>query len=167
MKNEFVIGAPSLTGKGANEELDAAVARMEFPCSLQVVNHMPRAAIFPESGVELASSFASSGRSAEVKFASAAALKRLLRSAAQIAELNGYRLALVVTDETATEAVVEPVIEPADADTADATAEAITTNSDDDGAAAGEGSEAGVEPPAADPAPTVTAKAGGKKSKSK
>lgn len=96
MKVEFKIGAPSLTGKGAHEGMEAAVAGMEFPCSLQVVNYMPRAAVFPESGVELASAFASSGQSAEVKFVSAAALKRLLRSATQVAELNGYVLAMTV-----------------------------------------------------------------------
>jgi len=99
MKINLAIGAPSLTGKGAHEEAVATVNGMEFPCSLHVVNHMPRAAVFPESGIELASSYASSGHVAEVNFASAAVLQRLLRTASEVAELNGYPLALTITDE--------------------------------------------------------------------
>ena len=57
MNFKLKIGAPSLTGKGAPEEVEAAIGSMEFPCVLRVANHMPRAAVFPESGIELASAF--------------------------------------------------------------------------------------------------------------
>ena len=45
-----------------------------------------------------------------MKFASATALKRLLRSASQVAELNGYALAMVVTGISADEDIAEQVI---------------------------------------------------------
>lgn len=93
------VGAPSLTGKGAYEEAVATAEGMSFPCSLHVANHMPRAAVFPESGISLASVHANSGTVAEVQFASARLLKRLIRSASEVAELNGYSLALIITDE--------------------------------------------------------------------
>ncbi len=98
MTIKIKIGAPSLTGKGAKDDVNTAIAGMDFPCSLLVTNHMPRAAVFPESGVELASTFAETGRSAVVPFATAGALTRLVRSATQIADLNGFALALVISD---------------------------------------------------------------------
>ncbi|HEY4529124.1 MAG TPA: hypothetical protein VIG97_02160 [Luteimonas sp.] len=96
MKINIKIGAPSLTGKGANEDVATVVAGTEFPCSLQVTNHMPRAAVFPECGVELASTFADSGQSAVVEFRGVDSLKRLIRSATQIADLNGFAHALTI-----------------------------------------------------------------------
>lgn len=117
---QLEIGAPSLSGKGASE-VDEAIRGMEFPCSLVVENRMPRAAVFPESGVELASTLASSGQVAEVKFASAAALRRLLRTAAEVADLNGFPVALIVSevapatlDEELTQQVVDAAPELAD-----------------------------------------------------
>ena len=184
MKVNLAIGAPSLTGKGAHE-VDAVIASMQFPCSLVVTNHMPRQAVFPESGVELASSFASSGRSQRVEFASEATLRRLLRTASQVAELNGYSLALVVSDtdpldeELTAQVIAEnPELEgdikegggvdaaatladtgEGSTNAAEANADA-NTNSDDDGSAAGSGTETGGKPADA-PTPAAGKKGGG------
>lgn len=115
MKFAVAIGAPSLTGKGAHELDGSAIAGLTFPCLLLVENHMPQAAVFPEMGVELGSVFAGEGASALVPFPSEAQLRRLLRSASEIADLNGFALALSVSEpEPATDAeLTEQVISAA------------------------------------------------------
>lgn len=161
MNLKLAIGAPSLTGKGVHDETVATAAGMEFPCRLFVVNHMPRAAVFPESGIELASTLADSGSVAEATFASAAVLQRLIRTASEVAELNGYALALTISDAPPEPAVVD------DAAATDAQTPAVDTNTTSDGeGAGGEGSDAG-DPPATDAAPATAPNAGGTPKKKK
>lgn len=111
----FTIGAPSLSGKGAQADAEFIIDGMAFPCVLHVANRMPRAAVFPESGIELASAFAGTGHRAAVTFASAAVLRRLLRCASEVAELNGYAQALTISDAPALsiddEALTQQIVE--------------------------------------------------------
>lgn len=138
MRLNLRIGAPSLDGKGDRRAIDAALEGVEFPCTLRVTNHMPRAAIFPESGVELASAYASPGNTADMSFASAPILKRLLRTASQVAELNGFELALTVeavpsADDPLERAAraLEAVAAPADAGNTAAEGDASTVDTAD------------------------------------
>ena len=155
MKIDIKIGAPSLTGKGANEDVATAVAGAEFPCSLLVTNHMPRTAVFPESGVELASTFADSGQSAVVGFHAADALKRLIRSATQIADLNGFALALSITSlPDASDAAVKSPELADEGKGADAAASTDTSTSEPEvapQAAEAESNSDGGEPAAVGP----------------
>jgi hypothetical protein len=99
MKVDISIGAPSLSGRGVTEEVENTIAGITFPCELHVLNHMPRAAVFPESGVELESVHAATGKCALVPFKTAAVLRRFLRSASEVAAINGYELAISVHSE--------------------------------------------------------------------
>lgn len=91
------IGAPSLTGTDATAAVTVALGDARFPLLARVTNHMPRDAVFPEvRGLSLRHVAAAQGTSREVVFASLAQLQRLASSIGQVADLNGYALAVSI-----------------------------------------------------------------------
>lgn len=93
------LGAPSLTGKDANDLVAKEFAKVKYPLKVVVTNHMPRDVVFPEvEGLFLTHCANEAGRSATVEIASAEQLQRLASSIEQIAELNGYAQAIAIEE---------------------------------------------------------------------
>jgi len=99
MTRKVDLGAPSLTGKDANDLVAQAFADAIFPLKLVVTNHMPRDCVFPEVGLHLKHCSNEEERGTTVEITSADQLQRFASSVEQIAELNGYPLALTIEDE--------------------------------------------------------------------
>jgi hypothetical protein len=93
------LGAPSLTGKDANQLVAEAFADAKYPLTVTVKNHMPRDVVFPEVPGLFLKHVAHATESVKtVKVASHDLFQRLASSVEQIAELNRYELALTISD---------------------------------------------------------------------
>lgn len=103
MTRKVELGAPSLTGKDANELVATEFAKAKYPLKVVVTNHAPRAVVFPEvEGLILAHCASAGGSVVTVEVASADQFQRLASSVEQIAELNAYAVFLTIEE-------VEPV----------------------------------------------------------
>lgn len=99
MTRKVDLGAPSLTGKDANDLVAKEFAKIKYPYKVAVTNHMPRNAVFPEvEGLHLRHCADEAGRQMEVSIESEDQFQRLASSIEQIAELNGYELALTIEE---------------------------------------------------------------------
>lgn len=104
MTSKVELGAPSLTGKDANEVVAVEFAKAKYPLKVVITNLMPRDVVFPEvEGLFLRHVGNESGRTMTVDIDSADQFQRLASSIEQIAELNGYAAAITIE-------AVEPVI---------------------------------------------------------
>lgn len=93
------LGAPSLTGKDANQLVAEAFADAKYPLTITVKNHMPRDVVFPEVPGLFLKHVANDKESAKtVKVASHDLFQRVASSIEQIAELNRYKLAVTISD---------------------------------------------------------------------
>lgn len=92
------IGAPSLTGKDANEVVKDAFQSAKFPLAVKVINHMPRQAVFPVAGVFLGHVCDVEKSSATVTISTYEQLQSLTTDVEQIAELNRYEKAITVEE---------------------------------------------------------------------
>ena len=101
MTRKVDLGAPSLTGKDANDLVEKEFAKIKYPYKVVVTNHMPRNVVFPEvEGLQLSHCADEKGRQKEVEIGSEDQYKRLTSSIEQIADLIGYVLGLTI-DEVA------------------------------------------------------------------
>lgn len=99
MTRTVELGAPSLTGKDCNDLVAEVFATAEYPLKVVVKNHMPRDVAFPEvDGLFLRHVANHKGSQAAVVIADHDLFQRLASSVEQVAELNGYELALTVSD---------------------------------------------------------------------
>lgn len=99
MTRKVELGAPSLTGKDANDLVAKEFAKAKYPLEVVFTNHMPRNVVFPEvDGLFLANCAAASGHVKTVTIASDEVFQRLASSIEQIAELNGYELAITAEE---------------------------------------------------------------------
>src|SRR5258706_1157978 len=99
MTRKVELGVPSLTGKDCNDLVAKEFAKVKYPLTVTVTNHMPRDAVFPEvDGLHLRHCSNEDGRSKTVEIHSEDQLQRLASSVEQVAELNGYALALTIED---------------------------------------------------------------------
>lgn len=115
MSRSIDIGAPSLTGKGANDLVSKAFAASDFPLTLQAKNHMPQDAVFPEAGgngLFLRHVASANGSEASICIASIDVMHRLASSVEQIAELNKYARAITFSVAGEKKEAKEPVSEP-------------------------------------------------------
>ncbi len=93
------LGAPSLTGKDANQLVAEAFADAKYPLTVTVKNHMPRDAVFPEVPGLFLKHVAHAKESVKtVKVSSHDLFQRVASSIEQIAELNRYKLAVTISD---------------------------------------------------------------------
>ena len=93
------LGAPSLTGKDANQLVAEAFADAKYPLTVTVKNHMPRDVVFPEVPGLFLKHVANDKESVKtVKVASHDLFQRVASSIEQIAELNRYKLAVTISD---------------------------------------------------------------------
>lgn len=93
------LGAPSLTGKDANQLVAEAFADAKYPLTVTVKNHMPRDVVFPEVPGLFLKHVAHATESVKtVKVASHDLFQRVASSIEQIAELNRYKLAVTISD---------------------------------------------------------------------
>jgi len=98
-KRTVELGAPSLTGKDANDLVAEVFADAKYPLKVVVKNHMPRDVVFPEvDGLFLRHVGNQKDSQMTVEIASADLFQRLASSVEQVAELNGYELALTVVE---------------------------------------------------------------------
>lgn len=98
MTRKVELGAPSLTGKDANELVAAEFGKAKYPIKVTVKNLMPRDAVFPEVGLFLCHVAASAGTEAEVEIPSHEVFQRLATDVEQIAELNQYAQAVTIEE---------------------------------------------------------------------
>lgn len=96
MTTKVILGAPSLSGKDANDTITAAFSDAVFPLTLVVASLMPMPSVFPEIGVSLRSVAASEGSSKTVAVANLDALQRFASSVEQVAELNKFAEAITL-----------------------------------------------------------------------
>lgn len=140
------LGAPSLTGKDANNLVAEAFGSVSYPLTIVVTNHMPRNVAFPEIGLLLAHVASVEGSKAEAVVNDADQFQRFASDVESIAELNGYAEALTVEVEFATEELAEAPVEVLEEVATEVVAETQVA----------EVTEAPVEPPAevaVEPAP--------------
>lgn len=115
MTRNIEIGAPSLTGKDANDAVTEVFGDAAFPLKVLAQNLMPRDVVFPEVPGLFLKHVANTAESrAVVEIVSLDLFHRVTSSIEQIAELNGYPRALTFSevDDTASGSV------PADANAA-------------------------------------------------
>lgn len=100
MTRKIRLGAPSLTGKDANDLVAEAFADAKYPLKLEVTNLMPRNVTFPELGNLFLRNVASGkpDMKAVVTVPNHDALQRFASSVEQIAELNQYAQALILEE---------------------------------------------------------------------
>ena len=99
MTRKVELGAPSLTGKDANDLVTNEFASAKYPLSVVVTNNMPCNAVFPEVADLFLSHCANpEGRVKAVVIDSMDAFQRLASSIEQIAELNGFASALIIEE---------------------------------------------------------------------
>lgn len=93
------LGAPSLTGKDANQVVAEAFADAEYPLTVMVKNHMPRDVALPEvPGLFLKHVANAEGSVKVVEIQNHDLFQRVASSIEQIAELNRYELAVTISD---------------------------------------------------------------------
>lgn len=96
------LGAPSLTGKDCNDLVAETFADAKYPLNVLVQNHMPRDVVFPEAkGLFLRHVANPKESKASVVIDSHDLFQRLASSIEQVAELNGYELALTISESAA------------------------------------------------------------------
>lgn len=96
------LGAPSLTGKDCNDLVAETFADAKYPLNVLVQNHMPRDVVFPEAkGLFLRHVANPKESKASVVIDSHDLFQRLASSIEQVAELNGYELALTISEAVA------------------------------------------------------------------
>ncbi|MCK9394220.1 MAG: hypothetical protein M0Q44_01350 [Methylobacter sp.] len=113
---KLILGAPSLTGKDANDLVAAAYKDAAFPMQLKVTNLVARPLSFPEiAGLHLKPCTHGDEATVVVTVPNYDALQRLASSIEQVAELNHSEamLEMGVFDPDAVEA--EPEVVAADA----------------------------------------------------
>lgn len=93
MAKTMMVGAPALTGKGARD-LVGEFGKAKYPLKLIATNHMPRPLSLPAIKLFLGHVADAIARRAEVVFENEDALVRVVSDIGQIADLNGYRLAV-------------------------------------------------------------------------
>lgn len=99
------LGAPSLTGKDCNDLVAEAFAGAGYPLKVLVQNHMPRDVVFPEvRGLFLRHVANPKESKVSTIIESHDLFQRLASSVEQVAELNGYELALTISATVADEA---------------------------------------------------------------
>ena len=102
MTRKVEIGAPSLTGKDANELVAKEFTKAKYPLKLTATNLMPRDVAFPEvEGLFLRHAGNETERAKEITLENEGQLQRLTSSVSQIAELNGYERAFALEDVAA------------------------------------------------------------------
>lgn len=102
MSRKVEIGAPSLTGRGA-ELVVAAFAGATYPVSVMMTNHTPIEFSLPEAGgVFLRSVFFGNhdGNKQIATIHNEAQFSRLASSIEQICELNGFHYVAITIEET-------------------------------------------------------------------
>ena len=93
------LGAPSLTGKDANDLVAEVFADAAYPLKVLVRNHMPQDVVFPEvEGLFLRHVANRKDSQKTVVIASHDLFQRLASSVEQIAELNHHELALTISE---------------------------------------------------------------------
>ena len=95
------VGAPSLTGKGANALVDEAFSGVAFPTHVTFANHMPRDCSLAEVGVFLNHVAGGTNTSTTVNVDSLDLLHRVASSIEAIADLNHFPHALSISIEVA------------------------------------------------------------------
>jgi len=99
MTRSIEIGAPSLTGKDANDLVAEVFGDATFPLKVVAQNLMPRNVVFPEvPGLFLRHVSNAKDSQAAVEIASLDLFHRVASSVEQIAELNRYKSALTFTE---------------------------------------------------------------------
>lgn len=98
MPRNIELGAPSLTGKDANELVAAEFGKAKYPVKVVVRNLMNRDVVFPELGLFLRHVAAADGVSREVEIPSHEVFQRFASDVEQIAELNQCARALAVEE---------------------------------------------------------------------
>ena len=106
------LGAPSLTGKDANQLVAEVFADAKYPLAVTVKNHMPRDVVFPEVPDLFLRHVAHATESQKtVTIPSADVFQRVASSIEQVAELNRYALAVTISSEEGTPAADAPADE--------------------------------------------------------
>lgn len=163
MTRKVQLGAPSLTGKDANDVVAEAFADATYPLKVEIVNLMPRNVTFPEVGGLFLRNVASG--KPDVKGLATIVdhdqLQRLASSVEQIAELNKYASALTIEALEAPKAAAPVVPDPppaapvapaatdapkADEGAADTGAEAASTGEPESGKAEDDAKPADEKP---------------------
>lgn len=105
------IGAPSLTGRSANQDVEKVFGQAQFPLEVTFENFMPRRVAFPEvPGLVLAHVAKLEDTKITLLVPDFATLQRLASSVESIAGLNSYAKAMTFKAE---ELVEEPkAVEP-------------------------------------------------------
>lgn len=98
MTRKVELGAPSLTGKDANEQVAAEFGKAKYPVKVVVSNRMNRDVVFPELGLFLRHVAAADGVSGEIEIPSHEAFQRFASDVEQIAELNQCAQALTIEE---------------------------------------------------------------------
>lgn len=105
MTRTVELGAPSLTGKDANDLVAEVFADAKYPLKVLVVNRMPRNVSFPEIDGLFLRNVANPKESQKVvTIPNADAFQRLASSVEQVAELNKYQVALVISEAAESDA---------------------------------------------------------------
>lgn len=113
--NTMILGAPSLRGEDARETLNARLAGLKFPLTLQVTNRLPFHVSFPAAGGLYLRPSAHDGSVKPAVFGDAATLARFVTDVQAIASLNEAPVALeVVFPARAKPTAVKPKIEKAE-----------------------------------------------------
>jgi|GEM_PF-6747434 len=100
MTRSVKLGAPSLTGKDCTELVAEAFAQATYPLTVLVQNHMPRDVVFPEVRDLFLRHVANAEQNQKtVVISDYDQFQRLASSVEQVAELNGYALALSVEQD--------------------------------------------------------------------
>lgn len=99
MTRTVELGAPSLTGKDANDLVAEVFADASYPLKVVVQNHMPQDVVFPEvDGLFLRHVANVKDSRKTVVISDADLFQRLASSVEQIAELNRCELALTISE---------------------------------------------------------------------
>lgn len=94
------IGAPSLTGRSANQDVEKVFGQAKFPLEITFENFMPRRVAFPEvPGLVLAHVAKLADTKITLLVRDFASLQRLASSVEAIAGLNSYAKAMTFTVE--------------------------------------------------------------------
>jgi hypothetical protein len=99
MKQELTFGAPSLTGKDAETEINRLFSDSKFPLEMVVENFAPRDMVFPEvPNLFLKNVSSKTGTKLKVSFEGLDQLHRFGSSVEQISELNHYDVAMLIAE---------------------------------------------------------------------
>lgn len=94
------IGAPSITGRSANQDVEKVFGQAKFPLEITFENFMPRRVAFPEvPGLVLAHVAKLADTKITLLVRDFASLQRLASSVEAIAGLNSYAKAMTFTVE--------------------------------------------------------------------